>query len=138
MSELGRVLALDYGEKRIGLALSDPLRIFAKPLMVLPNNGLDSSIAEIRKLLQEHKVSLVLIGMPYAIDGSDTPKTAETKDFAMQMANALSVPVQTYDERYSTCEADAELKKMGYSWQEARKVIDAMAACIFLKEFLLN
>lgn len=138
MIQQGRVLALDYGEKRIGLALSDPLRIFAKPLMVLPNDGLADSITKIRTLVEQHKVSLLLIGMPYAIDGSDTPKTTETMAFASQMANALSIPVQTYDERYSTCDAEAELKKMGYTWQEARKVIDAMAACIFLKEFLQN
>jgi putative Holliday junction resolvase len=129
-------MALDYGEKRIGVALSDPLHMFAKPLLVIPNAGLANTIEAVNKLIQEHSVSMLLIGMPFAIDGSSTPKTNETLAFSQQMQAALNIPVETYDERYSTCEADEELKKLGYTWQEARKVKDAMAACIFLKEYL--
>lgn len=138
MNESGRVLALDYGEKRIGLALSDPLRIFAKPLMVLPNNGLQETINSLQELIVLHAVSLLLIGMPYAIDGSYTPKTDETEAFVQAIQEAINIPVTTCDERYSSCDATAELKKMGYTWQEARKVTDAMAACIFLKEYIDN
>jgi putative Holliday junction resolvase len=132
----GRILALDYGEKRIGLALSDPMQMFAKPLSVLPNSGLQATVLELEKLISQQTISLVLVGMPYAIDGSDTPKTLETKAFAEELSNALSVPVLGYDERYSTCDAEAELKRMGYTWQDAKDVKDAMAACMFLKEFL--
>ncbi len=132
----GRVMAVDYGEKRIGVALSDPLRMFAKPLIVLPNSGIADTIAHLEALIAEHKVSFLLVGMPYAIDGSDTPKTIETKSFAEELASSLSVPVFGYDERYSTCDAEHELKRMGYTWQEAKKVKDAMAACMFLKDFL--
>lgn len=132
----GRVMAVDYGEKRIGIALSDPLRMFAKPLLVLPNDGLEDVIAKLEALISEHKVSFLLVGMPYAIDGSDTPKTTETKSFAEALVSVLSVPVFGYDERYSTCDAEQELKRMGYTWQEAKKVKDAMAACMFLKDFL--
>ncbi|PKN73559.1 MAG: Holliday junction resolvase RuvX [Candidatus Cloacimonetes bacterium HGW-Cloacimonetes-3] len=136
MMNEGRILAVDYGEKRIGLALSDPMRMFAKPLSVLLNSGLQHTITELESLISLHSVSLVLVGMPFAIDGSDTPKTQETKAFAEELAGALSVPVLGFDERYSTCDADDELKRMGYTWQEAKKVKDAMAACMFLKEFL--
>jgi len=136
MTQEGRVMAVDYGEKRIGVALSDPLRMFAKPLIVLSNNGIDDVTGQLEALVVEHKVSFLLVGMPYAIDGSDTPKTTETKSFAEELAGRLSVPVLGYDERYSTCDAEHELKKMGYTWQEAKKVKDAMAACMFLKDFL--
>ncbi|GAB1468950.1 Holliday junction resolvase RuvX [Candidatus Cloacimonadota bacterium] len=136
MINQGRILAVDYGEKRIGLALSDPMRMFAKPYMVLVNSGLEDTINTIKGLITQNSISLVIVGMPYAIDGTFTPKTTETKAFAVELGKVLSVPVTDYDERYSTCDADDELKKMGYTWQESRKVKDAMAACMFLKEYL--
>ncbi len=134
MSVEGRILAIDFGEKRVGLALSDPMRMFAKPLCILENNN--QLVTELLQLIAQHGVSMVLVGMPYAIDGSLTPKTIETQTFATNLADKLSVQVQCYDERYSTCDAEAELKRMGYTWQEAKKVKDAMAACMFLKEYL--
>ena len=129
-------MALDYGEKRIGIALSDPLRMFSKPLVVLPNEGILAVAELLQPLIGLHQVSLLVLGMPYAIDGSKTPKTLETLEFMKQLKLALQVPIISFDERYSTCDAQAELKKMGYSWQEARKVVDAMAACMFLQTFL--
>ncbi len=134
MSIEGRILAIDYGEKRVGLALSDPMRMFAKPLCILANDA--KLIPELLNIIRTQGVSMLLLGMPYAIDGSLTPKTMETQAFAEQLTQSVSIPVQCYDERYSTCEADAELKRMGYTWQEAKKVKDAMAACMFLKNYL--
>lgn len=136
MTPTGRIMALDYGEKRIGVALSDPLRIFAKPYQVISNTSPEDVLESVNELISAQAVSLVLVGMPWAIDGSETPKTTETKAFATWLSAALAVPVEVQDERYSTCEAEAELKKLGYSWQEARNLKDAMAACIFLKEYL--
>ncbi|MDD2230238.1 MAG: Holliday junction resolvase RuvX [Candidatus Cloacimonetes bacterium] len=136
MINQGRILAVDYGEKRIGLALSDPMRMFAKPYMVLANNGIQDTITTINGIVAQNSISLVIVGMPYAIDGTFTPKTTETKAFADALSKALCVAVIDYDERYSTCSADDELKKMGYTWQESRKIKDAMAACMFLKEYL--
>lgn len=136
MSQSGRVLALDYGEKRIGLAISDPMRMFAKPLKVLPNEGGEELERQLHIIITQHEVSQLIVGIPYAIDGSNTPKTEECLEVLVQLQNAFGIPVVGFDERYSTCEADAELKKLGYTWQEARKIKDAMAACMFLKEYL--
>ncbi len=138
MSEKGRVLAVDYGEKRIGIALSDPLRIFAKPHSVLENRGYKNFLQDLKRLCQEHSISLVLFGIPYAIDGSDTPKTTECKQVLAKLQKDLELELQSADERYSTSEAEAELKKLGYTWQEAKPVKDAMAACLVLKDFLNN
>jgi len=129
-------MALDYGEKRIGVALSDPLRIFAKPCKIIANTSQEDVLAKIKELIDTQAVSLVLVGMPWAIDGSETPKTKETQAFVTWLSGALSIPVAVQDERYSTCEAEVELKKLGYGWQEARTLKDAMAACMFLKEYL--
>ena len=136
MSSKGRILALDYGEKRIGIALSDPNRIFSKPLCVLSNKGFEQLVEELKKLITLHQVTLLIIGIPYAIDGSITPKTEECQQILNRLKDVLSIPVEGFDERYSTWEANEELKKMGYNWRQAKEIKDAMSAAIILKEFL--
>jgi len=120
MSSKGRILALDYGEKRIGIALSDPNRIFSKPLCVLSNKGFEQLVEELKKLIALHQVTLLIIGIPYAIDGSITPKTEECQQILNRLKDVLSISVEGFDERYSTWEANEELKKMGYNWRQAR------------------
>ncbi len=136
MSSKGRILALDYGEKRIGIALSDPNRIFSKPLCVLSNKGFEQLEEELKKLIALHQVTLLIIGIPYAIDGSITPKTEECQQIMNRLKDVLSIPVEGFDERYSTWEANEELKKMGYNWRQAKEIKDAMSAAMILKEFL--
>ncbi|HQF34664.1 MAG TPA: Holliday junction resolvase RuvX [Candidatus Cloacimonas acidaminovorans] len=136
MSSKGRILALDYGEKRIGIALSDPNRIFSKPLCVLSNKGFEQLLEELKKLITLHQVTLLIIGIPYAIDGSITPKTEECQQIMNRLKDVLSIPVEGFDERYSTWEANEELKKMGYNWRQAKEIKDAMSAAMILKEFL--
>src|SRR5690554_5013254 len=132
----GRIMAIDYGTKRVGIAMTDPLRIFSKAHSVLENIGFEALALRINQLAEEHQVSLIVVGMPYAIDGSFTPKTAETKDFQEKLQEKTSIRVVSCDERYSSSEAEAELKKMGKSWQESRKLVDAMAAAMILKTYL--
>ncbi len=136
MSSKGRILALDYGEKRIGIALSDPNRIFSKPLCVLSNKGFEQLVEELEKIITLHQVTLLIIGIPYAIDGSITPKTEECQQIMNRLKDDLSIPVEGFDERYSTWEANEELKKMGYNWRQAKEIKDAMSAAMILKEFL--
>jgi putative Holliday junction resolvase len=136
MSSKGRILALDYGEKRIGIALSDPNRIFSKPLCVLSNKGFEQLVEELEKIITLHQVTLLIIGIPYAIDGSITPKTEECQQIMNRLKDVLSIPVEGFDERYSTWEANEELKKMGYNWRQAKEIKDAMSAAMILKEFL--
>ncbi|MCB5253504.1 MAG: Holliday junction resolvase RuvX [Candidatus Cloacimonadaceae bacterium] len=133
-----RIMAIDYGTKRVGIAFSDPLGMFATPHSVLENSGFDVLLSQIKKLIKEQSVNLILVGMPYAIDGRFTPKTTETQDFMKKLQAALSTQVIAYDERYSSCEAEEELKKMGKTWQEARKMVDAMAATMILRSYLEN
>ncbi len=133
-----RILAIDYGEKRIGLAISDPLRIFAKPLKIIPNEGFANILKELEGVIREFGIGLIVVGMPYAIEGGHTPKTQETMAFQDKLAAALTTPVTCWDERYSSSEADAELIKMGYTWQESRGIKDAMAAAMILKSYLEN
>lgn len=135
---MGRILALDFGTKRVGVAISDPLKLFAKPYSVIPNTGLKDILKALQDIISEQSVECLVIGMPYAIDGSHTPKTTETEDFVIKVKESLTIPVFTWDERYSSQEAEAELKQMGKSWQEARQMVDAMAAAMILKSYLEN
>lgn len=132
----GRILAIDYGHKRIGLALSDPLQIFAKPFETLENRGLDEFLADIIRICEAQGVVKILFGMPYAIAGHDTPKTLETREAMSYLQEGQEIEVLPWDERYSSAEAEAELKKMGKTWQEARKLTDSMAAAMILKNYL--
>ena len=136
MTPQRRVLAVDYGSKRIGLAMSDPLRIFAKPLKVIPNQGFDAILTELGNLIAENDIELLICGIPYAIEGGDTPKTTETKAFMARLAEALEIPVLPWDERYSTDEAEKELIRLGYDWKQRRPIQDAMAAAMILKSYL--
>lgn len=132
----GRILAIDYGSKRIGLALSDPLRIFAKPFLVLENKGAMDFAQKINEIVAQNEVSLIVFGIPYAIEGHLTPKTKETIEAMEGLKQAIQTPIVAFDERYSSSEAEEELKKMGKSWQEARKLVDAMAAAMILRSYL--
>jgi len=102
MNPEGRILALDYGEKRIGLALSDPNRIFAKPLCILSNKGFEQLICELQEIIVNNQVTMLIVGIPYAIDGSFTAKTEECQSVLDRLQEVLTIPVEGFDERYST------------------------------------
>lgn len=131
-----RIAALDYGEKRIGVALSDPLQIIAKPFTVWDNDGFDDTVAKLQELIKEYQVGEVIVGIPLSVDGEITAKTAETMRFLHAIKKVIEIPVTGWDERYSTAEAHAMLKDMGMSWMEARQKVDAMAASVILKSYL--
>ncbi len=135
---MSRILAVDHGTVRIGLAISDPLRIFAKPLKVIPNQGFRAVSTQILDLIKDQEVGMVLLGLPLAIDGSKTPKTLEVEKFGEKLMRLLEVELIFWDERYSSSDAEAELRKLGYSWQESRSLRDAMAAAMILKNYLEN
>jgi putative Holliday junction resolvase len=131
-----RLLAVDYGEKRIGLALSDPMRIFAKPLQTIPNTSLNEIISKLKQIISEKQVGKLIVGIPWSLDGTETAKTSETREFLSQLSAGLDIPVIGWDERYTTDDANELLKQMGLDWKKARTVIDAMAACLILKRFM--
>ncbi len=130
----GRVLAIDYGEVRVGIALSDPLRILATPFVVLKNDG--NLLENIKKIIIEKQVSQIVLGLPINLKGKDSKKTEEIREFYRNLKDYMSLPIELVDERFTTYEANAELKKMGYSVKESRKVIDKIAASLILKSYL--
>ncbi|NLK50591.1 MAG: Holliday junction resolvase RuvX [Candidatus Cloacimonetes bacterium] len=131
-----RLLALDHGSVRIGAAISDPLHIFAKPLKVIANRGFKPVLSELQDIIQAQDIGMIILGLPLAIEGGKTQRTLEVESFGEKLKKALDIEIIYWDERYSSAEADEELIKLGYTWQESRNLKDAMAAALILKSYL--
>jgi putative holliday junction resolvase len=99
---LGRILALDYGSARCGVALSDPTGELASPIGVVADPGSDAGFAEIRRLVADREAELVVVGLPVSLSGEEGPQALETRAFAERLSELLPVPVETYDERFTT------------------------------------
>ncbi len=135
MAKIYRLMAIDYGEKRVGIALTDPLRIFSKPYIVLQRES-KTFFPELNQIILEKQVQQVILGLPCNLSGEDTKKTLEVREFAKVLRQNINVPIVFWDERYSSVEANESLKKAGYSVKDARKVVDKVAASIILKSYL--
>ncbi len=133
---MDRLMAIDYGEKRIGIALSDPLKMFSKPFKVLANSGKNKLIADLNDLVKEQSVSKIILGHPLGESGQETKKTQEIMKIHKLLVNKLDVEVILQDERFTTVDANNELKKLGYNYMEAKKVIDMVAASLILKTYM--
>ena len=97
-----RVLALDYGRARCGCAVSDPTGVLASPLEAVPLPGSRRGLGRLRALVAELDVGRVVVGLPLSLSGQDSAQTRETRDFAIRLQSALPVPVELYDERFTT------------------------------------
>ncbi len=133
--KLYRILGIDYGSVRIGLALSDPLRIIAKPYKVVINTG-EPSFTEILDIIKKEHVGELVIGLPLHPDGAESEKTREVRAFAEKLAKDLAIPWSFWNETYTTVEANAELKKMKINSRDSKKYIDMVAASVILKDYL--
>ncbi len=130
-------MGMDYGEVRIGIAISDPLQIFSKPYEVLQND-INLVFEKIQEIIEKENVEKIILGLPVNFDGNDTKKTIEVREFAKILQTKISIPFEFSDERYTSADANDLLKKMGYSPQEGRKHIDKIAAALILKNYLEN
>jgi putative Holliday junction resolvase len=122
-----RVLALDYGSARCGVAVSDPTGTLATPLEPVLRPGTKKGFARVRALVSELGAERVVLGLPLSLSGRDSAQTVETRAFAERLAAAVSVPVELYDERFTTSLA----LKAGGSGS-----LDSRAAAVLLEEWL--
>jgi putative holliday junction resolvase len=129
-----RVLAIDYGEKRIGLAVSDPLWLTAQPLSFLENNKI--FFVEAQKIIQEYDVKKIVLGLPKNLQGHDTAKTLEVRAFAEKLRKNLSMEVVFWDERFSTVAVNKFLIGADVSRKKRKKVVDSQAAAFFLQGYM--
>ncbi|MBV9357295.1 MAG: Holliday junction resolvase RuvX [Chloroflexi bacterium] len=136
--EGGRVLGIDAGERRVGLALSDELRLLARPLRVLRrDHGLAPVLDEIQAIATAERVAQVVVGWPINADGSIGRQARRAAEFARTAQRVLGLPVQLWDERFSTQEARALLRAQGDRGRvRSRGEVDAVAAAVMLQDYL--
>ena len=133
---MGRVLCIDYGKSRIGLALSDPLQIIASPLKTIESRNTEKAILTIQDIVIKNDVELIAIGLPIALSGNSTAQTEEVKNFINLLRNEISAPVEEVDERLSSVEAIKILHEKGVRTGHNKGEIDKTAAAIILQTYL--
>ena len=133
---MGRVLALDYGEKRIGVALSDPERIIASPLEVYTRTSRARDAEHFKHLVEEHEIEQVVVGLPLYPSGDESEKSAEARRFGKWVGEVTEVPIDFYDERYTSVEAEVYLIEARVTFRRRRSKRDMLAAQIFLQAYL--
>ena len=139
MHILNPILAIDYGRKRIGLAISDAKGIIASPLDVLhitEKKDEDTVIKEILDIAKEYRVKTILLGMPQEFEKQYIKTTKRIDFFKEKITQLTDIPVITYDESYSTTEAKNMLLSLGQNSKSSKHKIDKVAATVFLQEFL--
>lgn len=132
----GRVLALDLGEARIGVAISDPDRTVALPAGTIRVAGGPQDLKAVAALVAEHRAVEVVVGHPRSLSGRRGPAAAQAEEFAEGLRAVLEVPVHLQDERLSTAEAERSLREAGAGGRRRREVVDQAAATLILRAFL--
>ncbi len=131
-----RILGLDIGSKRIGVAVSDELGITAQVVETLVRKDLPSDVDRIVKLAEEFKAQEIVVGMPYNMNGSEGPQVHLVRAVAESISHRVSIPVQEWDERLTTVLAERVLLEADMSRAKRRKVIDKVAAAVILQGYL--
>ena len=138
---VGRIVGLDVGERRIGVAVSDPTRTLARPVTTLHTTGLDGnalqiSLDEITRLTAEDPLDAVVVGLPRRLDGSASALTPRIERFATRLRERAGLAVILQDERLSSVEAESRLAAREKNWRVRKEQLDAAAAAVILQDYL--
>jgi putative pre-16S rRNA nuclease len=133
---VARILALDIGTRRIGLAVSDELGITAQGLPTLQRSNLRADLDALSQLIQQYSVHLVLAGNPLHMSGDDSPGTTRAVEFTDLLRARTGVEIRLWDERLTTREASRVLRESGISIQKRAQAVDRLSAVILLKSYL--
>ncbi|HZI30834.1 MAG TPA: Holliday junction resolvase RuvX [Candidatus Binatia bacterium] len=131
-----RILALDHGTKRIGVAVSDETRTIAQPLEYIPAEPFADFLERLKKLLLEKEVDVILIGMPRNMDGSYGPAAQKVEAFVAVLKSAVTVPIKLWDERLTSTMANRILIQGKVRRDKRKEKVDKMAAAILLQSYL--
>lgn len=133
-----RVMAVDYGDARTGVAISDPTGLLAGFTTVIQSHNSDFVAREIAKLVQTHGVEELIMGFPRNMDGTEGSRAALYRAFAAQLEETTGLPVTLWDERRTTIEAHAILHDSGRKMKQHKKNVDAVAAALILEGYLVR
>ena len=131
-----RILALDHGTRRIGVAVSDELKLIAQPLEFIPAEPFADFLARLNEILKEKQVELILVGMPRNMNGSYGPAALKVQEFVAMLKDAVTIPIQTPDERLTSVQAHRFLTDAEVSGRERRAKVDKSAAAVLLQSYL--
>ena len=131
-----RILALDPGTKRVGIALSDELKIIAQPLEFIAAEPFAGVVDRLGELIRDKQVELILVGLPRNMDGSYGPAAQRVQDFIAALKGALTVPIRTWDERLTSAQANRVLIQGNVRRDKRKEKVDKMAAAILLQSYL--
>tara|TARA_Y100000758_G_scaffold157132_1_gene111428 strand:- start:347 stop:760 length:414 start_codon:yes stop_codon:yes gene_type:complete len=132
---MGRVLGIDYGDSRIGLAMSDPLKIIASPFKTIRNEGNEKCLQVFQSLIKEKDVEAIVVGLPIGLKGQETVQTKKVREFA-NLLYALQLPIHLEDERLSSVSAEKSMIQQNIKTGHNKGLIDQRAAAIILQQFL--
>ena len=132
---MGRILGIDLGTRRVGLALSDPRRIFGSPLTTIPFVSEKSLVEKIQALCTQNDVELVVLGMPYEADGSEGHGCERVRRFASKLC-AVGLPTAFQDETLTSRDAQSSLRQVGKIPRQAKEAVDMIAASLILRDYL--
>lgn len=133
--EMTRLLALDIGEKRIGVAISDESQVLARPLTTLRRSSKRQDFAAIAELVAAHQVSRLIVGLPRTLRGEEGPQAGRVRRYVEALSASVDTPVAFQDERYTTVEAEERLAGVPRR-RRAQGDVDAVAAAIILQDYL--
>jgi len=131
-----RVLGLDYGTKRVGLALSDETGTIAQPLCFLPAEPAAKLLERLKEIVAERTVEEIVVGLPRNMNGTYGPAAEKTREFVAALQQAVTVPVKTWDERLTSVQANRFLIESGMRREKRKERVDQAAAAILLQSYL--
>ena len=131
-----RILAIDHGTKRMGIAISDELGMIAQPLEFIPAVPFAGFLGRLKQILREKQVELILVGMPRNMDGSYGPAALKVQEFVDALKDAVTIPIRTLDERLTSVQAHRLLTEAEVSGRQRKGKVDKSAAAILLQSYL--
>ena len=133
---MNRILGIDFGERRIGISISDSLNIIASPLMVIDRKKIIKYLDKIRSITIENDVGLIVVGLPITLKGTLSKQTEKTLNFINELSQKVDIPIKTIDERLTSLEAEKILIQKGVKTGHNKSQIDQLSAIIILQEYL--
>lgn len=131
-----RILAFDVGDRRIGIAISDPTGLIARPLTIITRRSEPADIQAITELAHDQKAERIIIGLPLSLDGRSGPQAEKVRQFAAQLTTAITMPMEFRDERFSTVTAHEHRLGSGAGKKKRRAPDDDAAAAVILQSYL--
>jgi putative Holliday junction resolvase len=131
-----RVLAIDHGTKRMGIAISDELKMIAQPLEYIPAEPFAKFLERLKEILREKEVELIVVGLPRNMDGSYGPAALKVQEFVAALKSALTLPIQMWDERLTSAQANRFLLQGNVRRAQRKEKVDKTAAAILLQAYL--